>query len=142
MPELLRQGKVYVVETPLFEIELVKGKSRFAYTVKEKDNVLNELKAEGIKIKKIHRSKGLGENDPDMLWETTMSPETRKLVQLKIDPSDSDVQRMTNMLFGKDDSNNRKEYIFMRLQEGLIDIELEKQAILDEDELEFSEEIA
>lgn len=139
MPELLRQGKVYIAETPLFEIELVKGKSRFAYTVDEKESILKELEEKGIKVKKIHRSKGLGENDKEMLWETTMNPRTRRLVQLSINPSDENVMKMTNMLFGLDSDSERKEYIFNRLKEGLIDLELEKQAVLNEEELEFDE---
>lgn len=127
MPELLRQGKIYIAETPLFEIE-VQGKnekSRFAYTSEEKDRLLEELKAQGKKIKRINRSKGLGENNPDMLWETTMNPETRKLVQLTIDPNNEYVQAMTNMLFGNDDDSIRKGYIFEKLREGLFDEELE-----------------
>ena len=85
MPELLRQGKVYIAETPLFEIELGgKEKSIFAYTVEEKNKILKDLEKKGKKFKKINRSKGLGENTPDMLWETTMCPQTRKLVKLDI----------------------------------------------------------
>ena len=60
-----------------------------------------------------------------MLWETTMNPETRKLVQLTIDPNNEYVQAMTNMLFGNDDDSIRKGYIFEKLREGLFDEELE-----------------
>lgn len=137
MPELLRQGKVYIAETPLFEIELAKGKSRFAYTVEEKEKILSKLEKDGVKIKKIHRSKGLGENDKEMLWETTMDPKTRRLVQLKIDTNDEGVRKMTDMLFGVDTDNYRKEYIFNKLKEGLIDLDLDKQTLLDDKELEF-----
>lgn len=80
-PTLLREGKVYIVESPLYEV-VSKNKSHFAYSDMEKNELvkkLNDPKA------KIHRSKGLGENDPEMMWKTTMSPESRKLIQIKFD---------------------------------------------------------
>ncbi len=129
MPELLRQGKVYVAETPLFEI-VVGGKkgSLFAYTVEEKNKILEDLEKKGQKFKKIHRSKGLGENTADMLWSTTMNPKTRRLVQLGMDVSEDSVIRMSNMLFGDDMSNERKDYIFDILtQGGLVDLEIERE---------------
>lgn len=137
MPELLRQGKIYIAETPLFEIE-VQGKkevSRFAYTPEEKDRILEELKSQGKKVKKINRSKGLGENNPDMLWDTTMNPESRKLVQLTIDPNNEYVQVMTNMLFGNDDDSIRKGYIFEKLREGLFDEEVEAEFLQNLEEI-------
>lgn len=79
-PTLLREGKVYIVESPLYEI-VSKGKSHFAYSDGEKNDIVNRLKDPKALI---HRSKGLGENDPEMMWETTMNPKTRKLIQVKI----------------------------------------------------------
>ena len=97
MPELLRQGKVFVAETPLFEIVLGgKDGSVFAYTVDEKNQILVDLEKKGKKFKKIHRSKGLGENTPDMLWDTTMNPKTRRLVKLDIDINNEYVRAMSN----------------------------------------------
>lgn len=126
MPELLRQGKVYVAETPLFEIVLGgKDGSLFAYTIEEKNKILEDLAKKGKKYKKIHRSKGLGENTPDMLWETTMNPETRKLVTLDIDVTNSYVQALSNMLFGNDSNGERKDYIFNVLSEGIVDLDVE-----------------
>lgn len=130
MPELLKQGKVYVAETPLFEIVLGgKDGSVFAYTVEEKNQILADLEKKGKKFKKIHRSKGLGENTPDMLWDTTMNPETRRLVQLNIDINNEYVRAMSNMLFGNDTNNDRKDYIFDMLSEGLVDLEVEKSVV-------------
>ena len=130
MPELLRQGKVFVAETPLFEIVLGgKEGSVFAYSVEEKNEILENLEKKGKKFKKIHRSKGLGENTPDMLWDPTMNPATRRLVKLDIDINNEYVRAMSNMLFGNDTNNDRKDYIFDVLSNGLVDLEVEKSVI-------------
>lgn len=110
MPKLLSEGHVYIVESPLFEIETT-GKSYFAYTIEERDKVTSELAEQGIKVTKINRSKGLGENDPEMMSYTTMSPETRRLTQLKINPTEPVVIAITEMLFGEDEGNMRKQFI-------------------------------
>ena len=128
MPELLRKGHVYIAETPLFEIVLSgKEESIFAYTVEEKNKILAELEKKGKKYKKVNRSKGLGENTPDMLWNTTMNPKTRKLVRLDMDVNDENVQKMSNMLFGADVNKDRKDYIFEALGKGIVDIEIERE---------------
>ena len=77
-PTLIKEGYVYIAETPLFEITC-KEKTWFAYSEKEKAEVVRQL--EGKKYK-VDRSKGLGENDPEMMWLTTMNPETRRLVKV------------------------------------------------------------
>src|SRR5690606_10166843 len=74
MPTLIESGKVYIAESPLYEM-IHKGKSYFAYSDKEKDAIVKKLKGKEV----IQRSKGLGENTPEMMWETTMNPKTRKL---------------------------------------------------------------
>ncbi len=83
-PTLIRDGYVYIAESPLFEITC-KDKTWFAYSEQEKAKILKPL--EGKKVT-IQRSKGLGENDPEMMWMTTMNPETRRLI--KVMPEDAE----------------------------------------------------
>ena len=104
-PTLIEKGYVYIAETPLFEINCGE-KTWFAYSDREKAEVVKTL--EGKKIK-IDRSKGLGENEPDMMWLTTMNPETRRLI--KVMPQDAEAtSRMFDLLLG-DDLQGRKDYI-------------------------------
>lgn len=108
-PKLIDAGKVYIAETPLFEINHVaKGieKNYFAYTEKEKKEILDQL--QGGKIH-IQRSKGLGENDPEMMWQTTMNPETRRLIQV-MPESYERMQETFDLLLG-DNLAGRKQYI-------------------------------
>lgn len=83
-PTLIEKGYVYIAETPLFEINYGE-KTWFAYTEKEKADVVKKLSGKKFKV---NRSKGLGENDPDMMWLTTMNPETRRLI--KVLPGDGE----------------------------------------------------
>ncbi|MCI8618484.1 MAG: DNA topoisomerase [Oscillospiraceae bacterium] len=77
-PTLITEGYVFIAESPLFEIGY-KDKTWFAYNEQEKVKILREL--DGKKVS-ISRSKGLGENDPEMMWMTTMNPETRRLIKV------------------------------------------------------------
>ena len=104
-PTLIREGYVYIAETPLFEINSG-DKTWFAYSDKEKNDIVKSL--EGKKYK-IDRSKGLGENDPDMMWLTTMNPETRRLIRVM----PADVERTAavfDLLLG-DNLQGRKDHI-------------------------------
>lgn len=104
-PTLIQKGKVYIAESPLFEITH-KDKTWFAYNEKEKNAILGKLKGKKVSIQ---RSKGLGENNPEMMWQTTMNPETRRLI--KVMPDDMETtQEFFNLLLG-DDLQGRKEYI-------------------------------
>ncbi|MBQ8965767.1 toprim domain-containing protein [Ruminococcus sp.] len=104
-PTLIEQGYVYIAESPLFEIT-TKDKTYFAYDEPEKDKILKMI---GDKSFTIQRSKGLGENEADMMSLTTMNPETRRLI--KVNPDDVEMtQWMFNMLLG-DDLAGRKEFI-------------------------------
>ena len=105
VPTLIREGFVYIAESPLYEIN-AKGKTWFAYTEKEKAEILRKL--EGKKLS-IQRSKGLGENEPEMMWMTTMNPKTRRLI--KIMPEDAERTSVYfDMLLG-DNLQARKDYI-------------------------------
>ena len=104
-PTLIREGYVYIAESPLFEINC-KEKTWFAYNEQEKAKILKEL--EGKKYT-IQRSKGLGENDPEMMWMTTMNPETRRLI--KVMPEDMvKTNHYFDLLLG-DNLAGRKEHI-------------------------------
>ncbi len=104
-PTLIREGYVYIAESPLYEIT-TKDDTYFAYSDAEKVRLCKEL--EGQKYS-LQRSKGLGENEPDMMWLTTMNPETRRLI--KVMPDDvEETARMFDLLLG-DNLAGRKEYI-------------------------------
>lgn len=104
-PTLIEQGYVYIAESPLFEIT-TKDKTYFAYNEKEKSDI---LKIVGNKKYTLQRSKGLGENEPDMMSLTTMNPETRRLIKVTPDSFDETIH-MFDMLLG-DDLQGRKDYI-------------------------------
>ncbi len=104
VPTLLTEGVVYIAESPLFEI-VNKGKSYFAYTDREKDELVKSL---GGKCA-VLRSKGLGENEPEMMWQTTMNPETRKLVKVLPEEAKKTAD-MFDLLLG-DNLQGRKDYI-------------------------------
>ena len=104
-PTLIRQGYVYIAESPLYEINC-KGRTWFAYTERDKADILKEL---GDAKATIQRSKGLGENDPEMMWLTTMNPETRRLI--KIMPTDETATAQTFDLLQGDNLQGRKDHI-------------------------------
>ncbi len=104
-PTLIREGYVYIAESPLYEIGC-KGKTWFAYSEREKAGILESL---GGAKATISRSKGLGENDPDMMWMTTMNPATRRLI--KVMPEDAArMAEVFELLLG-DDLSGRKDHI-------------------------------
>ena len=104
-PTLIQQGYVYIAESPLYEITC-KEKTWFAYSDKEKNDIVATL--EGKKYD-IQRSKGLGENEPDMMWLTTMNPATRRLI--KVMPEDVErTAQVFDLLLG-DDLAGRKNHI-------------------------------
>ena len=104
-PTLIQEGYVYIAESPLFEITC-KEKTWFAYSNKEKDDIVAKLQG---KKYDVQRSKGLGENEPEMMWLTTMSPDTRRLI--KVVPEDVErTARMFDLLLG-DDLTGRKTHI-------------------------------
>ncbi len=104
-PTLIEQGYVYIAESPLFEIN-TKEKTYFAYTEQEKQRILGMI---GDKKHTIQRSKGLGENEPDMMSLTTMNPETRRLIKVTVEDIAQSAE-IFEMLLG-DDLQGRKDYI-------------------------------
>lgn len=104
-PTLIQKGYVYIAESPLYEITC-KEKTWFAYSDREKNDIVASL--EGKKFD-VQRSKGLGENEPDMMWLTTMNPETRRLI--KVMPEDVErTAQVFDLLLG-DDLQGRKTHI-------------------------------
>ena len=106
MPTIIREGKVFIAESPLYEIRS-KDQTYFCYTEKEKADVLTEI---GDAKYTVQRSKGLGENDADMMWLTTMNPKTRRLI--KVEPEN--IEALMNEkfeLFMGDDLQGRKDFI-------------------------------
>lgn len=103
MPTLLKAGKVFIVETPLFEI-VAKGRSYFAYSEQEKNKIINELKMQGLRDSQIsvQRSKGLGENNPEMMAISTMNPSTRRLIPVEYPEDDNQVAQLFEVLLGND----------------------------------------
>ncbi len=108
VPTLIDEHKVFIAESPLYEITTGSGKNEktyFAYTEKEKADITKKIKGNY----KIQRSKGLGENEPEMMWQTTMNPETRRLIMVM--PEDA---KMTSDVFDLllgDNLQGRKEHI-------------------------------
>jgi DNA gyrase subunit B len=108
-PELSRQGKIFIAESPLYEIgHRTKRLERtyFAYSDQEKNEIIASLGEGNVHVQ---RSKGLGENEPEMMWNTTMNPETRRLIAVM--PESEEVMSGTfNLLLG-DDVPGRRAYI-------------------------------
>ena len=105
VPTLIEKGYVYIAESPLYEITS-RDRTWFAYSEAEKAACLAEI---GSAKYKVQRSKGLGENDPDMMWLTTMNPETRRLIAVKPDDMAATAQ-MFDVMLG-DNLAARKEFI-------------------------------
>lgn len=104
-PDLIEAGKVFIAESPLYEITTKKN-VYFAYNEKEKEKFINEI---GNEMFTIQRSKGLGENEPDMMNLTTMNPATRRLIEVLPDDAERTSQ-MFDILLG-DNLSGRKQYI-------------------------------
>ena len=117
-PTLIEKGYVYIAESPLYEIN-TKDQTCFAYTEAEKAAFLKKI---GNKKYTIQRSKGLGENDPEMMWLTTMNPESRRLI--KVMPTDAaETARVFDVLLG-DNLAGRKDHIAAHGAEYLDELDL------------------
>ena len=115
MPEIVRQGHLYCAIPPLYKVFPVKGDAAYMYTDSELKSYLSENK-----VSHVQRYKGLGEMNPDQLWETTMNPKTRLLRRVVVDDDASD-SRITEQLMGTD-VKYRKEFIRDNAQTAEIDV--------------------
>lgn len=115
IPEIVRQGHLYCAVPPLYKAFPVKGNAAYMYTDSELKSYLSENK-----VSHVQRYKGLGEMNPDQLWETTMNPKTRMLRRVVIDDDASD-SRITEQLMGTD-VKYRKEFIRDNAQTAEIDV--------------------
>ena len=105
LPTLIEKGKIFIAESPLFEITSG-NETYFAYNEFEKNEILAKI---GNKKYTLQRSKGLGENEPDMMWRTTMCPQTRRLIA--VTPTDAEeTAKMFDVLLG-DALAERKKFI-------------------------------
>lgn len=116
MPELLKQGKVYLAKTPLYEITTTDDKLIYAFSDKEKDIIVKENK-----VAKIQRNKGLGEMSAEVMAETTMNPDTRVIEKIVIN-DEEDMKHYFEKWMGNDVSL-RKEHIEKHLHEYMSDLD-------------------
>ncbi|MEG0484940.1 MAG: toprim domain-containing protein [Oscillospiraceae bacterium] len=118
VPTLIEEGFVYIAESPLYEINC-KGKTYFAYNETEKADIFSRI---GTDKYTIQRSKGLGENDPEMMWLTTMNPASRRLI--KVTPEDAKrTSEVFDLLLG-DNLAGRKEHIALHGCEYLDELDI------------------
>ncbi|MPM69142.1 DNA gyrase subunit B [bioreactor metagenome] len=118
VPTLIEEGYVYIAESPLYEIES-RGKTYFAYTEQEKTDIMARI---GKDKYTIQRSKGLGENEANMMWLTTMNPETRRLIKV-IPEGAQRTAEVFDLLLG-DNLAGRKEHIANHGYEYLDDLDV------------------
>ena len=108
LPTLIKEGRIYIAESPLFEITPAKGETEYAYNEFDKLEITKRLEDAGMKYT-LQRSKGLGENSAEMMAKTTMNPATRRLI--RVNPTDAEAtEYMFNIMLG-DDLAGRKRYI-------------------------------
>ena len=128
-PKLIEHGHLYFAQPPLYRLDVpAQGKKRpprklYALDEAERDSLLDRLQLEGVKSDavSISRFKGLGEMNPEQLWETTMSPDTRRLMRVRL-PTADEATPVLNMLMAKNESAGRRAW--MEENGALVDAEL------------------
>ncbi|WP_434778866.1 DNA topoisomerase IV subunit B [Neisseria sp. Ec49-e6-T10] len=130
-PQLIKAGHIYVAQPPLFRVDVnAQGKNKparkiYALDEQELDAILERLKKENIKetAMSISRFKGLGEMNPDQLKDTTMNPDTRRLLQVRIpEEALTDTKNTFVMLMGKGEASSRRAWMELRGNDVLADI--------------------
>ena len=118
LPSLIKEGRIFIAESPLFEITCGDD-IYFAYNETEKLEIIKKL---GNSKYTLQRSKGLGENQPDMMWQTTMNPATRRLI--KVEPANAiETEQMFETLLG-DNLAERKRFISVHGSEYLVQADI------------------
>lgn len=118
LPDIINKGHLYVAQPPLFKIQLGK-KINYAYSDEERDKIIKQIQTETKQQPTIQRYKGLGEMNPEQLWETTMNPEKRVLKQITVDDS-QDANYVFSMLMG-DEVPPRKKFIVTHAKMAKLD---------------------
>ena len=108
-PELLYQGRVAICQTPLYRLNLKNDEVVYCMSEDERNKKREEIGTQNIRSES--RFKGLGEMDPETLWETTMNPANRKVISLKIDRNDTDIYDILEVLFGKSTERRKREIL-------------------------------
>lgn len=142
MPTLLKEGRVYIVETPLFMFTYTQNKQKmykYAYNVKERDIISDELEKAGVKKNNIviKRLKGLGETNAEVMNETTMDKKNRRIIQIQYNDNDHDFDVLMQSLMGTD-VESRKGLIDAYYEEDFGDIDYDGVEDVGDDALEYS----
>lgn len=117
-PQLLHEGRVYIAETPRYGLDLKNGQGFYCRDERDLEETIEKNGGRG-QVKYIHRYKGLGQVNPEVLRLTTVDPKTRDLIQIKVDPNDTDVYNTLEVLFGQSTDLRKREILDSLLGGGV-----------------------